>query len=118
MAPRSTMAPTEVNKTQKSKKATRPSVHLVTKSTHKTERNHGSSLRSTAEEAVRIIAAAVKGKAYGRKQGIPCKYLFPYDLVERGDEGKAIKKGEACSQRPGFPRPANRCPRIKVIHLP
>ena len=50
---------------------------------------------STAGEAVHIIAAAVNGKAYGRKQGIPHKYLLPYDLVEWGDEGKMIKKGEA-----------------------
>ena len=44
---------------------------------------------------MRIITAAASGKAYGRKHGIPHMYLFPYDLVERGDEGKAIKKGEA-----------------------
>ena len=50
------------------------------------------------EEAVRIIAAAANGKAYGRKLGIPCKYLFPYDLVERADEGKALKKGEATQE--------------------
>ena len=42
-----------------------------------------------------MITAAASGKAYRRKQGIPRKYLFPYDLVERGVEGKAIKKGEA-----------------------
>ena len=34
-------------------------------------------------------------KAYGRKRCIPRKYLFPYDLVERGDQGKALKKREA-----------------------
>ena len=45
-----------------------------------------------------MIAAAAKGKAYGRKHGIPSKYLFPYNLVERGDEGKAIKKGEATQE--------------------
>ena len=41
-----------------------------------------------------MIAAAANGKAYGRKQDIPCKYLFPYDLVEQGDKEKVIKKGE------------------------
>ena len=45
-----------------------------------------------------MIMAAANGKAYGRKQGIPRKYLFPYDLVERGDEGKVIKKGEATQE--------------------
>ena len=44
---------------------------------------------------MRIIAQGASGKAYGRKRGFPSKYLFPYDLVERGDEGKALKKGEA-----------------------
>ena len=42
-----------------------------------------------------IIAAAASGKAYGRKRVLPRKYLFPYDLVERWDEGKALKKREA-----------------------
>ena len=37
------------------------------------------------------MAAASNGKVYGRKQGISHKY----DLVEPGDEEKAIKKGEA-----------------------
>ena len=41
-----------------------------------------------------MITAAANGKAYGRKQGIPCKYLFPYNMVEQGDEGKVIKEGE------------------------
>ena len=44
---------------------------------------------------MQIIAAAASGKAYQRKRGISCKYLFPYNLVERGDEGKAIKKRTA-----------------------
>ena len=44
---------------------------------------------------MRIIAAATEGKSYGRKKNISSKYIFPYDLVERGDEGKSIKKGEA-----------------------
>ena len=58
-------------------------------------RHRGGGSRSTAEEAVRILAEAASGKAYRRKRSIPHKYLFPYDLVERGDEGKALKKGEA-----------------------
>ena len=50
-----------------------------------------------AEEAVRIIAAAAQNKSAisQRKKGIPADYVFPYDLVERGDAGKKLKKGEA-----------------------
>ena len=33
-----------------------------------------------------------------RKPGIPRKYLFPYDLVERGDKGKVLKKWEATQE--------------------
>ena len=46
-------------------------------------------------QVVWLITAAMNGKAYGRKQGIPHKYLFPCVLVEWGDEGKVIKKEEA-----------------------
>ena len=42
-----------------------------------------------------MIAAAASEKAYSSKRGISRKCLFTYDLVERGDEGKAIKNGEA-----------------------
>ena len=41
-----------------------------------------------------MIAAASSWKAYLGKRGTSRKYLFPYDLVEREDEEKAIKKGE------------------------
>ena len=44
---------------------------------------------------MRIIAEAASGKAYRSKCEIPRKYLFPYDLVEKGDEGKALKKEKA-----------------------
>ena len=52
---------------------------------------------AAAEEALRLIADAAQTKTMvpARKKGIHPDYLFPYDLVERGDGGKPIKKGEA-----------------------
>ena len=68
-------------------------------------------------EAVRLIVAAAFGKGTQWKKGISAKYLFPFDLVECGDEGKAIKKGDASREeytlglkrletQPGFPSSA------------
>ena len=48
-----------------------------------------------AIEAVRLIVTAADGKTTHRKKCISTKYLFPFDLVKRGDEGKAVIKGEA-----------------------
>ena len=62
---------------------------------HGHHRQRSSSPRETAVEAVRLIVAAADGKGNQRKKGISVKYLFPFDLVERCDEGKAIKKGDA-----------------------
>ena len=50
---------------------------------------------ATAVEAVRLIIAAADAKSFPPEKGISTKYLFPYDMVERDDEGQAVKKGEA-----------------------
>ena len=74
--------------------------------------NHTS---EAAEEAVRLIVAAAQDKKLPRKKGIPSSYVFPYELVERGYEGKHIKKGDASREEytlglrrlesnPDFPR--------------
>ena len=57
-----------------------------------------SNAATTAEEAVRLIIAAADGKATKRKKGIPTNYIFPYDLVERGEDAKTVKKGEATQE--------------------
>ena len=46
-------------------------------------------------KAVQIIVAVADGKATHRETIISSKYLFPYDMVECKDNGKAVKKGEA-----------------------
>ena len=50
-----------------------------------------------AAEALRMIAAAAQNKSTLaiKKKGIPVNYVFPYDLVDRGDNAKSIGKGEA-----------------------
>ena len=54
---------------------------------------------AAADEALRLIAAAVQNKTVVAtwKKGIPANFMFPYDLVERGDMGKTIKKGRNTS---------------------
>ena len=50
-----------------------------------------------ADEALRLIAAAAQSKsvATDKKKGSSADFVFPYELVHRGDTGKKIKKGEA-----------------------
>ena len=52
---------------------------------------------AAADEALRLIAAAAQNKTViaTRRKGIPENFMFPYDLIERGDSGKDIKKGES-----------------------
>lgn len=70
---------------------------------------------SAAEEAVRLIVDAAQDTKTTRKKGIPSSYVFPFEMVERGEEGKRIKKGDASKDEytlglirlqsePGFPR--------------
>ena len=88
--------------------------HLDERQRQGRHRRRSSSPRQTAVEAVHLIVAAADGKGNQRKKGISAKYLFPFDLVERGNEGKAIKKGEASWEeytlgletQPGFPSSA------------
>ena len=52
---------------------------------------------ATAEEALQMIVAAAQNKSViaTRKKGISPDFLFPYDLLNREDTGKTIKKREA-----------------------
>ena len=57
----------------------------------------GVSTNDAAEEALRLIAAAAQNKSVlaSKTKGNPPKFVYPFDLVERGDTGRKIKKGES-----------------------
>ena len=44
---------------------------------------------------MRLIVTAAQDKKTTRKKGIPASYVFPFEVVDRGEEGKTIKKGDA-----------------------
>ena len=71
--------------------------HDIIDDTPTTSRKAANNPSVAAEEALQLIAAAAQNKTViaARKKGIPADYMFPYDLIERGDSGKTIKKGES-----------------------
>ena len=52
---------------------------------------------TAAVDALRMLAAAAQGKSTtaSRKKGIPHDYVFPYELVDRGEAAHVVKKADA-----------------------